>query len=209
MLSRHRKSSQSTGRKSDRNPNDSIRTDDELIDSILQGNAFAFQALMARYRGVLTGYLFGKIPPDVDLDDLMQEIYLSVYRNLPKLRDRRKFVSWLLSIARNKRNDALRERLRDVARSPSSAQTDDDLEEFMAVHDRAPLPSEAAQAGQVHEDVVRAMGSLPEKYRLVLAMRLFEERTVVEIAAALGIGESAARVRLHRGLNKLRKLLVR
>ena len=115
MLSRRSGSSNSTGRNANRNSDAAIRTDDELIDSILEGNAFAFQALMERYKGVLTGYLFGKLPADIDLDDLMQEIYFSAYRNLSRLRDRRKISSWLISIARNKLNDALRERQRNVA----------------------------------------------------------------------------------------------
>jgi RNA polymerase sigma-70 factor (ECF subfamily) len=132
------------------------------------------------------GLLLARVPR-ADVDDLVQEVFLTAMRRLATLRDPAAFPAWLAAIARNHATDHLRRRRPETV----------ELSENVAAS------SDEWQA-RVVLDVVR---SLPEAYRETLILRLVEGMTGPEIAVRTGLTEGSVRVNLHRGMKLLRARL--
>ena len=167
-----------------------------LIERSLAGDSIAFDHLMQRYMPIVLGYLCGKAGSRDDAEDLAQETFLTAYSKLGRIRKRDRLGPWLIAIARNKWKDAVR---RQVVRERTVAEVAHD--EFGA------SPAESMSAEELDMLVMDAVGSLNDTYRTVVYLRLVEDLTPEEIAQRLGLKNSAARVRLFRGLQKLRVLL--
>jgi RNA polymerase sigma-70 factor (ECF subfamily) len=157
-----------------------------LVLAVRRGEEGAFERLYARWAPVVQGLLLARAPRSA-VDDLIQEVFLTVYRKLPSLRDPGAFPGWICTIARTRAADYHR-------REPATEELPETLED-------AREPTEETVA------VFAALSSLPEAYRETLTLRLVEGLTGPEIAAATGLTPGSVRVNLHRGMQLLRAAL--
>jgi RNA polymerase sigma-70 factor (ECF subfamily) len=152
-----------------------------------EGNRSAFGALYGKYARVVHGILLSRVPPE-DVDDLVHDVFLHAMRNLRSLREAAAFPGWLAAIARNRAADYHR-------RSRENVELHDEIAD-----EKTPQPEPHA--------ILAAIRSLPEAYSETLMLRLVEGLTGPEIAARTGLTQGSARVNLHRGMAKLREILV-
>jgi RNA polymerase sigma-70 factor (ECF subfamily) len=154
--------------------------------AVAAGDQDAFSQLYADYVRLVHAILLGRVPRR-DVDDLVQEVFIAVYRRIGELRDPSAFGGWIATIARNRATDYLRHS-RDQVELPDELPGGDPIEtETMAVL-----------------DVVQ---KLPEAYRETLLMRLVEGMSGAEIAERSGLTPASVRVNLHRGMKLLREQL--
>jgi len=165
-----------------------------LMLQICQGDMHGFESLFQRYGPAIHGYLSRWVGPP-HADDLTQTTFMSVLRGRRRFDANAKFRPWLYAIATNAARDLLRRRRAEKltatgepSRREAAAVTSIDFDEG---------------ADAVH----RALAKLPEKMRLPILMHRFHNLSFAEIAEALDISESAAKVRAHRGYKRLRVLL--
>ncbi len=164
--------------------------------------------LMERYSPMVLSYLCGKTRSDHDREDLLQEIFLLAYSRLGTLRRPDRFGPWLMRIARNRHLDfqlkeSSRQRMDGVGGTLNAVNGDSVRSCLMAPSG----PVDKASAEQTRDLVQGAIGQMGVTYRAVLYMRLIGEESPREIARRLGLKESTVRMRLFRGLKKLRRLL--
>jgi len=167
------------------------RTDRPLtttIRSVAAGDQDAFTRLYTDYARMVHAILLGRVPRR-DVDDLVQDVFLTAYARIGELREPEAFGGWIAAIARNRATDHLRrshpqEALPDEMPGGDSS----DAETFAIL------------------DVIR---KLPEAYRETLLMRLVEGMSGAEIAARSGLTPASVRVNLHRGMKMLRERLGR
>jgi RNA polymerase sigma-70 factor (ECF subfamily) len=124
----------------------------------------------------------------VDVDDVVQDVFMMALARLGDLREPAAFGGWLAAIARHRAADQGR---RAVATDP--------LPEDMATT-REPQRVEALA-------ILDAVRSLPDAYRETLTLRLVEGMTGAEIAERTGLTAASVRVNLHRGMKLLREKL--
>ncbi len=160
--------------------------DAELVRAARHGNRTAFGCLYDRYARMVHGILLALVPYG-EVDDLVQDVFLTAMRQLPTLRDDSAFGGWLAMIARNRAYDHHR-RVRDFTALP----------ENLPAADRHTPEALAA---------LEAIRALPAAYRETLMLRLVEGMTGDEIAARTGITPASVRVNLHRGMKMLRQEL--
>lgn len=134
------------------------------------------------------GILLSRVPR-LEVEDLVQDVFLQAMQRLPGLRDLRAFGGWLAAIARNRATDYLRRAPRTTDLLDTLAAADVDLGEAAAI--------------------MAIVRSLPDAYRETLTLRLVEGMTGPEIAARTGLTEGSVRVNLHRGMKQLRERLER
>jgi RNA polymerase sigma-70 factor (ECF subfamily) len=156
------------------------------IKAAAAGDRDAFARLYRDYVGMVHAILLGRVPRS-DVDDLVQDVFLSAFTRLNGLRDPAAFGGWLAAIARNRATDHLRR-----------TQPETELPEELPGGD----PVEAETVAVL--DTVR---KLPEAYRDTLLMRLVEGMTGAEIAERAGLTPASVRVNLHRGMKLLRQKL--
>ena len=164
----------------------SISDDAELARAARHGNRAAFGRLYDRYARMVHGILLARVPHG-EVDDLVQDVFLTALRQLSALRDDGAFGGWLAMIARNRAHDYHR-RAREWTELP---------EEIPAAG--RPMPEAFA--------ALEAIRALPEAYRETLMLRLVEGLTGDEIAARTGMTAASVRVNLHRGMKLLRQKL--
>lgn len=162
--------------------------DARLVRSAQGGDASSFARLYERYARVVHGILLARVPR-IDVEDLVQDVFVSAWQRLDSLRDPAAFGGWLAMITRNRATDS-RRRSVEVEELPDN----------LTAHDATAARVEALAV----LDVVR---SLPEAYRETLVMRLVEGLTGPEIAARTGLTPASVRVNLHRGMKLLREKL--
>ena len=154
--------------------------------AVAEGDHDAFSQLYAAYVRMVHAILLGRVPRR-DVDDLVQDVFVTAYTRIRELRDAAAFGGWLATIARNRATDYFR-------------QTREQVE----------LPEEIPGGEAIADDtmaVLDVIRKLPEAYRETLLMRLVEGMTGAEIAARSGLTPASVRVNLHRGMKMLREKL--
>ncbi|MEO8075853.1 MAG: sigma-70 family RNA polymerase sigma factor [Acidobacteriota bacterium] len=164
--------------------------DARLVGEARLGDERAFARLYERYARIIHGVLLARAP-SADVEDLVQDVFLSAWNRLDALRDPAAFGGWLAMIARHRAADFRR---REVA----SVELPADL--------RAPDRTVSLSEAHAVLDVIR---TLPEAYRETLVLRLVEGFTGPEIADRIGLTPASVRVNLHRGMKLLRDKLAR
>lgn len=162
--------------------------DARLVRNAQRGDQSAFGRLYDRYVRVVHGILLARVPR-VEVDDLVQEVFLSAWQRLGTLRDPGAFGGWLAMITRNRATDSRRQAVEVT-----------ELPEALAAHDATAAHAEALA-------VLAVIRTLPEAYRETLIMRLVEGLTGPEIARRTGLTPASVRVNLHRGMKLLREKL--
>ena len=168
--------------------------DDSLVQSAREGDRAAFGGLYDRYSRMVHGILLSRVPPR-EVDDLVQEVFLSALRQLHALRDNSRFGAWLAVIARNRANDFFRKSI------PEAALTEPVSED--QAENRVNNPATEQEAAMI----LAVIRTLPEAYREPLILRLVEGMTGPEIATRTGLKHGSVRVNLCRGMQMLREKL--
>jgi len=166
-------------------------SDETAVRAAQDGDERAFEALYRRYARVVHCILLSRLPAS-EVEDLVQEVFLTALKKLKTLREPAAFPGWIATIARNRATDLLRNRA-----------SEEEIDEQMA--DPGADASDRAEARRA----LAAIQSLPEAYRETLMLRLVEGLTGPEIAAHTGLAHGSVRVNLHRGMQMLREALRR
>lgn len=163
-----------------------VKAEVRLVERICVGDEEAFGEFYKMFAPLIHGILLARVPFD-EVDDLVQEVFISAYKNLPNLREKAAVGAWLVTIARNRATEFYRQR-----------RETEELSEEIRHHDQ-PL-TEA-------NEILTAIRALPEAYRETLILRLVEGMTGPEIAEKTNLTPESVRVNLHRGMKLLRQKL--
>jgi len=176
-------------------------TDAALISAHRQGDPRAFRALMERHRSALMGFLRPRVGDEAE--ELHQELWVRVARNLENYNKTERFRAVLFTAARRLVIDHRRRRAVRPALILSGDQT------AMDSRYQAAVRSDPIARAELIEAVEGALGTLPPQMAEVVRLRLTEDLTFAEIAARQGAPLNTVLTRMHRGLKKLRVELTR
>lgn len=174
-------------------------TDEQIVQQSLS-NKERFGVLMERYEAPLRRYInrLGIRNPDDQLD-VLQDIFLKVYRNLNGFDQRLKFSSWIYRIAHNEAISAYRKK--NVR--PEGHLVADSEEILSFVSSSMEAADEKFDKTINAEQVNQALLKLDEKYREVLLLRFFEHKEYDEISDILQIPTGSVGTLIHRGKKQL------
>ena len=175
---------------------DASSTLDDLVRRCLGGDRLAHQQLYRLYCKSMYNVGFRIVNDEDDAEDVLQEAFISAFRNLKEYRGDSTFGAWLKRIVINKAiNHLKRKRLE---RFPEDERWD--------VKEEAELDEFEGYPFSV-ERVRDAIGRLPDGYRAVLSLYLLEGYDHGEIAEILGITESTSKSQFNRSKKKLLEIL--
>jgi RNA polymerase sigma-70 factor (ECF subfamily) len=160
-----------------------VPEDGAVIARVLAGDHAAFEVLVRRYNQRLFRAARAIVRNDVDAEDVLQQAWLDVYRNLAQFRGDASFATWATRIAVHQAVAMARKRplVAEVVEAASGVAPDAELSR--------------AQIGAVLES---CLAGIPQGHREVMVLRDVLELDTAETAACLGLTEEAVRVRLHR-----------
>ena len=166
------------------------------------GDPVAFRQLVERHSRGIFRLAFRITGNEQDAEDVVQDTFLKLHRNLDKFEDRSALGTWLFRIATNCALDLIRSRRRhQQGREP------DDPEGLAAVDrltSESPAPDRLVLSAEFRERVQVALGRLSEAERAAFVLRHFEGQGIEMIAATLGLRQGAAKNTVFRAVAKLR-----
>lgn len=171
--------------------------DHALIRRAQTGEEAAFAELVARHEARAWRVARNLVPTDDDAQDLAQEAFLRVFKNLAGFDFEHGFTTWLYRIVTNLAIDHLRKRR--PAMSTAAHSEDDDGGERELVDSRAARPSDDLERAELGQEVRDVLATLAPHFQSVLMLREIEGLPCNEIAKIVGATHVTVRWRLHRG----------
>ena len=170
-------------------------SDEELVrlcQERLPGDSRPFHALVARYRDQVMNTAHRFLGDPHDAEDVTQEVFLKVYRGLLAFRAESSFSTWLYRITVNTCKNELRHR----SRQPTLLEPD--LESLGILLPAAPSAEQAVTTREQRDAIQETLDRLSETDLEALILRDIQGLSYREIATVLGIGLSAAKMRVRR-----------
>jgi len=180
-----------------------VDPDRGLVEDAARGDREAFDELVRRYQGQIVNLARALTSVDADAEDLAQDAFVRVWRNLPAFRFESTFKTWLYGVALNviRTYRGRRARLRRLIWSPSPERDDEDPLARAAVDDRIEQPMALRQA------IDRALATLPAEMREAVVLRDVQGLEYREIAETLGVPIGTVESRIFRARKRLKPLL--
>jgi RNA polymerase sigma-70 factor (ECF subfamily) len=165
-------------------------SDEEIVARVAAGEVASFELVMRRYNRRLFRAVRSILKDDAEVEDVIQEAYVSAFAHLADFSGRARFSTWLTRIAVHEAFARLRKRRRSEPLDSARGE-----EEMMTA---LPSPEKDASDGELRKLLEQAVDTLPETFRTVFVLRAIEQLSVAETSEVLGIPEDTVKTRLHR-----------
>ncbi len=178
-----------------------------LIAALKANDPAAYEQLIEQYADQVYRVAYRLLQNPHDAEDAMQEAFLAVYLRIDEFQNQAKLSSWLYRIVTNKALDILRKRQR---KTEAATNTIEDLGEDVAERlpdTQAVLPEDWIAQQEINDLITTGLETLSPRLRAAFVLFEMEGLSMEEVAAALNILPSAAKVRVHRARQALRDYL--
>lgn len=178
-------------------------TDEELVDSVLAGNARDFDHLMERWQKPLFNFVLRFMRSEEEARDACQDAFINAYRNLDKFKKESKFSSWLFKIAINRCNTLLKKRKRWLTFFEPAPERED-YADTLADERNA---EQHVEREQIFNRIRAAIEQLPPEQKTVLLLKEYQGMKFHEIGEMLDCPVSTVKSRMYYALDGLRRAL--
>jgi RNA polymerase sigma-70 factor (ECF subfamily) len=176
--------------------------DGAVVSAFLEGEERAFEELVSRYQTRLLNFIYRTIGDREKAEDLVQEVFVRVYRHLHRFDRSKKFSTWIYTIASNLAKNELRNRSRNplvlFQTIKRNWQEDDRPLQF---EDSASRPDDLFRKRHLRELVEASVDRLPAHHRQVFVLRELEGKSYEEIAEITSCNLGTVKSRLNRARN--------
>jgi RNA polymerase sigma-70 factor (ECF subfamily) len=170
--------------------------DFSLIKRFNDGDETAFRTLISRHKEKVRNLIYLTLGNTDSLDDISQEVFISVYRKLKSFRFESQFTTWLYRITVNKCRDHLRKiKIRSIF-SPFTTESENIVS-----------PEQLPEDYDIKLIVRQAIATLPEKLRIPLILKDFDGLSYQEISETMAVELGTIKSRIFRAREALKKIL--
>ena len=178
------------------------------LDGSIRSRQDEFTAILSKYSPVLYRIALRKVGNAEDAKDVLQEAFLSAFRNLHQFKGQAQLPTWLASIVLNSARMQLRRRLSHNVFSTDEHQAEGQPLWADRLQHPGPNAEEVACRVEMRRTLEQLAEKLPSRFSSAFRLCILEELSISEAAAALGIPENTVKARLFRA-RKLMTILVR
>lgn len=183
-------------------------TNDEdiaLMALVARGDESAFSRLVEKHQHAVVGTVTKMTNNSADTEDIAQQVFIRLWKSAKRYKPTAKFTTFLFTITRNLVFNASRKKSR--RKEHSLDEQEDDW--HRSVEDQHPgsRPDQSLEQDELRAAVDRAIASLPEKQRLAVVLRRYEQMPYDEIARVLDLSIPAVKSQLFRARTALREAL--
>ena len=187
-----------------------LRTIDDgaVVSAFLMGEERAFQELVDRYQTRLLNFIYRTIGDRERAEDLVQEVFIRVYRHLHRFDRSKKFSTWIYTIASNLAKNELRNRSRNplvLFQTIRKNWQDDDRP--LQFEDTTARPDDLFRKRHLRELVEESVAKLPAHHREVFVLRELEGKSYEEIAEITDCNLGTVKSRLNRARTSFAEII--
>ncbi len=179
-----------------------MATDEQLIAKFQQGDEYAFDQIVKRYKEPLLNFVFRFIGNNIEAEDIVQDTFYRVYKNKHYYKEVAKFSTWIYTIASNLSKTELRRRKR---RKFFSIHNDSSGEKEYELPDNKKSPESKANSVVTEKIIHEAINKLPTKFRQVIILRDVQEFSYEEIASIIKVPLGTVKSRVNRARIRLQE----
>ena len=185
---------------------ESNERDVELMGKVGAGDIRAFEELVERHQRAVIGTVAKMLGNASDAEDIAQQVFVRIWKSAVRYEAQAKFTTWLFTITRNLVFNEVRRRKRKPTVSVDEREetTHRTVEDLQAVS-----PDDEMLQTELEEAIDRAIQGLPDKQRMAVVLRRYEEMPYEEIAAVLEMSIPAVKSLLFRARAHLKEALQR
>lgn len=173
----------------------SIEDDYSIIRQIIDGDKSAFQVLVKRHKEKVRNIIYMTMNNSAMVDDIAQDVFITIYKNLKHFRFESLFTTWLYRITVNKCKDYIRRM--NVRKIFSPLDDGFDVSEHQT----------PVENNDVSKIVMDAISKLPVKLKMPLILKDIEGFSYQEISETLNCEMGTVKSRIFRGREKLKEIL--
>jgi RNA polymerase sigma-70 factor, ECF subfamily len=173
----------------------SIDDDYSIIRQVIDGDKSSFQVLVKRHKEKVRNIIYITMNNSALVDDIAQDVFITVYKNLKYFRFESQFTTWLYRITVNRCKDYLRKM--NVRRIFSPIEDGTEISEY----------STPIEDNDISRIVMDAISKLPVKLRMPLILKDIEGFSYQEISESLNCEMGTVKSRIFRGREKLKEIL--
>jgi RNA polymerase sigma-70 factor (ECF subfamily) len=175
-------------------------SDREILSLFRAGNREeAFRALVEIYGQTVYNIALFTLNDEVSAEDVTQEAYIRIYRNLGKFKGDSKLTTWMYRIVKNVCYDHAKK----ISHIPMADLSENDLRD-----EESYSPDEGASMTWRHEELRDAVESLPVRQRIAITLYYFQDKSYEDIAAIMGMPLNTLKSHLHRAKASLAQALI-
>ena len=175
------------------------KTDYELIRAVGAGDHWAFEQLVKKYQNALFSFVCRYLGERPAAEDIVQEVFLSLYRTAFRFEARARVSTWLFRIAYNLS-------MNEIKRRERSLQCKGVFQDLLAA-EASQSPLSSIEAREWQKDLMTALNQLPEKQKAALLLRVNEGLSYAEIGEVLSVSIASTESLIFRARTRLRQLL--
>jgi RNA polymerase sigma-70 factor, ECF subfamily len=185
-----------------------VLEDTALVNAYLEGETRTFDVLVERYQTRLLNFVYRIVGDRERAEDLVQEVFVRVYRHLARFDRSKKFSTWIYTIASNLAKNELRNRSRNpLVLFTSMTKGWEDEERPLEFEDPTSRPDDLFRKRHVREMVESSVAQLPTHHREVFVLREIEGRSYEEIAEITHCNLGTVKSRLNRARNSFAEII--
>ncbi|MDO8566067.1 MAG: RNA polymerase sigma factor [Candidatus Moranbacteria bacterium] len=179
-------------------------TDEELVALVRRVDPGYYEAIVTRYRKKLLPYFWRLIGVGDEAEDLLQNVFIKVFEHLADFDIQRKFSPWIYRIAHNEAVNYLKKK---SYRQLIAWEDITSVKEMTSARDEGETPEEARMRDEARIALRRALNTLPKKYREILQLRYYLDKSYAEMSRILKKPENTVASMLSRAKKQLFKSL--
>jgi len=174
-------------------------TDEELLQGMARGDQTCFESLVHRYHGPLSGYVQRQLGDGGKAEDVVQETFLRLIRQIRDSRLPDNLQAWLYRVALNQCRDYWK-----------SAAYQNEKHRFAEPPERSdPRPPVAllAERQETRREILASLSELPDVQKEIITLRFYQDLKLQDIAEALSLPLGSVKTHLYKGLRRLKDKL--
>jgi len=179
--------------------------DSQLVQKYLSGDEESLKLLIRNYLKPVFSFVYHFVNNPAEAEDIAQDVFVKMWKNLKKFDQQKKFKTWLFAIAKNTALDYLKKKKFLLFSEFINADGENILEETLT--DINPLPDEIFEQADSAQTLEKIFDKLPTHYRVVLDLYYQKSFNLREIAEILGKQKNTIKSWHRRALIKLKEKL--
>lgn len=185
-------------------PSENPDEDAQLMLRVREGDASAMESLIRKHQNSVYATVARMLNNGPDVEDIAQQVFIRIWRGAKSYEPSARFTTWMFTILRNLVFNEMRRQKRKPTTSSNAIEEDGGM---ILSLENSHSPDEALEQAELQRAVDQAIASLPEKARMAVQLRRFENMPYEEIAKTLNMTVPATKSLLFRARNMLKETL--